>query len=79
LVPKRERESVLCWECEAQTADPVTVILGTPATIIGRLPLCSTCYEACYRPLVRQPSAPEAPVHAVLIVPRNASTQQAPW
>jgi hypothetical protein len=62
------RRSVRCWECESLTAAPATVILGTPADLIGRLVLCPTCYAACYLPLAPRPIDPEAPVHSLLVV-----------
>jgi hypothetical protein len=56
----------------------VTVLLGTPATIIGKLPLCPTCYETSYRPLVQHAASPEAPVHVPLIVAPDALARRVP-
>jgi len=62
------RRSVRCWECEAPTAAPATVILGTPVDLIGRLTLCPACYAACDLPLAPCPLDPEAPMHSLLVV-----------
>ena len=71
------RRSVRCWECEALTAAPATVILGTPADLIGRLPLCPDCFSACYLPLARRPVDPAASVHPLLLVGGPATGHRA--
>ena len=64
-----------CWECEALTAHPVRVILGTPTGVIGKLSLCPACYADCYLPLVQPPVDADAPVHPALVVdPDRAGT-----
>jgi hypothetical protein len=37
-----------CWECEAETQQPFTVAIPTPADHPMHLVLCPTCYRTCY-------------------------------
>jgi hypothetical protein len=78
LFDDQARSAVECWECGVTAADPVTVILGTPSVIIGKLSLCPRCYAECYQPLARQPADPEASVRVLLFVLGGAPTEQAP-
>ena len=59
---------VRCWECEAPTADPQTVVLRAPAVLVGTLRLCPGCYAACYLPLAQHPMDSDAPMGAPLVV-----------
>jgi hypothetical protein len=73
LFDDRAQRAVACWECEATTASPVTVLLASPAGTIGRLSLCPLCYDACYRPLASQAVDPVSQVYALLIVDPDAT------
>jgi hypothetical protein len=47
---------VNCWECEAKTTRPVTVMVGTPVGLPRRLNFCPSCYQRHYMPLVAEAS-----------------------
>jgi hypothetical protein len=52
-----ERATTLrCWECEAETHAPRTVILRAGRRDVGTLALCPSCYSACYLPLAGEGS-----------------------
>ena len=48
---RRRPPDTFCWECEAQTAEPVVVTLRTATQCVGTLTLCPACYRSCYLPL----------------------------
>ena len=41
----------MCWECEQVTNRVVVVLLHGPSTPVGRLTLCTSCFETHYAPL----------------------------
>jgi hypothetical protein len=40
-----------CWECEAATDHPITVVVRTPAHHIASVTLCPACYQTYFLPL----------------------------
>jgi hypothetical protein len=47
----------VCWECDSVTDQPVVVVLRGPAAVIGRIVLCSTCFDVHYLSLMSDPEA----------------------
>ena len=49
-----------CWECEATIRRPIVVTIGVPPGHPRPLPLCPSCYETHYLPLVAELAADAA-------------------
>ena len=43
---------VTCWECEAAPERLIDVMIEVPAGRMCCLRICTSCYQACYLPLV---------------------------
>jgi hypothetical protein len=48
---------VTCWECDAETERPATVLLRLRGGLVRRLLLCPTCYRQQYLALASQTPA----------------------
>lgn len=64
---KIEDITSLCWECDAETDQPVHVIIRAQANFEVGLLLCLHCYHACCVPLA-SPTTVLEPVAATLFL-----------
>ena len=45
---------VTCWECGAETSQPMTVMLRLPSGPSRSFKLCASCYRDLYLPLISE-------------------------
>ena len=61
---------VNCWECEAKTNRPVTVLVASPIGLPRRLSFCPSCYQRHYLLLVAEASRQNTSIGAMPVIGR---------
>ena len=64
-----------CWECDAETDQPVKLVIRTRASFEVSLLLCPSCYRACCVPL--ESSTAIEPIAATLLI-TSAADERVP-
>jgi hypothetical protein len=55
MAEEQEGHISICWECETETDQTITVGIPSQPDRITLVSLCSTCYRQCYLPLAAGP------------------------